>query len=480
MAMTAEQYKQAYQDYKEAGEFEKADKIAQLFTEFQAQQPSPVIEPNQPVDYQFSESAKNFLPSLGGAFGDLYHAVTNPIDTASTLGELFVSGRANLGQEIQDVIDPDAPRLPDQEMGEAFAGMLADRYGSTDALKKTAMEDPAGILLDASSILTGGGGLMAKAPGIAGKAGQQISKAGQMIDPITGALKAPAAVIEKVAKKPLSHILYESAMKPSTTLSPKKRKQLVEAGLDLGATPAQGSVSKLEGQKQALWNEVADLENQANIADALEPQGLFKHVDDVKAEYAPPVINAMPALKAVDDVVDQMQEAIFMNGGNALSVKELGRIKRNIYQQLNYDKSSFKGAIDQPSEKAMKAIARAAKEAIEEIVPAVKKKNQLAGSIYDVQKNLQWPAAHRIGNKDVVGLGLPMATTTGQVVGGNTGGILATALGILDRPVIKSKAALGTNRLGKAARAPIAPLVTTNTALMGRLEQAMEEERKKQ
>ena len=97
----------------------------------------------------------------------------------------------------------------------------------------------------------------------------------------------------------------------------------------------------------------------------------------------------------------------------------------------------------------------------------------------EFQRDLQIPGMNRINNKDILGLGLPVAAGAGQVMAGNTGGVLATTLGILDRPIPKSKIAIGINRLGKAVRSPATPLVTTTTAQMGRLTQAMEEEKKK-
>lgn len=431
----------------------------------------------QPVDYEFSETASNFLPSLGRAFGDIYSAVTSPIDTIANLGELVDSGVANLGQEIQDVVDPNAPEIQGQEMGEAMLGMLKDRYGSVDAVKNTAMNDPAGMLLDASAILTGGGGLAAKAPGIVGKTGEKISKVGQAIDPITGTVKAPVALVEGVTGQPISRMLYQSGMKPSTTIPPKKRAELLDQGLELGASPTERSINRLNNKKQELFDEVAILEDQSSVANVVEPQGLFKHIDEVKADYAPPVINTSAALKAIDDVVDQMQEAIELNGGNKLTVKELGRIKRNIYKQLNYDKKT--GSIDLPSEKAMKAIARAAKEQIENVVPAVKKKNQLAGQITEVQNKIQLPASGRIGNRDLIGIGAPIKVGAGQAAGGDVGGILATLMSLADAPVAKTKLAIGANRAGKVVRNPKTAPTATGTALSGRLTEAMEKEERK-
>ena len=106
MAITEEQYKQAYQDYRDAGEFEKADKVAQQFRQMQEQQ--PVVE--TPVDYQLSESAKNFLPSLGRAASDFVAPFLSPIDTVKNIGALAKSGAYNLAQEVQDIVNPDGER----------------------------------------------------------------------------------------------------------------------------------------------------------------------------------------------------------------------------------------------------------------------------------------------------------------------------------------------------------------------------------
>nr|BAR33251.1 hypothetical protein [uncultured Mediterranean phage uvMED] len=468
--ITEQQYVEAAEQLRSAGLTDELKELHSLYTSQAA---------NQPVDYKFSETAKNFPSSLGRALGQYVTPFLSPIDTATNTGRLIKSAGYNLAQEVKDLYDPNGKRLPNQEMGEAVAGMLADRYGSVDALKKTAMEDPAGLLLDASSILTMGGGLAAKAPGLAGTAGQQVQKAGAAIDPITGIVKAPAAAIEAYSGRPVSEMLYESAMKPSTILSPEKRKELIKTGVQLGATPTQDSVKKIQGQRQQLLDEVLDIELQSKATDVVDPQGLFKYIDGVRAEHAPPIIDAMDDLNAIDGVVDKMQDSIFMNGGNPLSVQDLARIKRDIYKKVDYDKERKRGAYDLPTDKARKQIARAAKEAIEEIVPEVKQKNQLWGAMKDFQENLHIPASNRISNRDIIGLGLPAAAGAGQVMAGNAGGVLATTLGILDRPVTKSRLAIGTNRLGKAVRSPVAPLVSASNVNMGRLTQAMEEEEKK-
>lgn len=451
----------------------------------------------QPVDYEFSQTAANFLPSLGSALKDTYNAVASPVETAKAVGGLARSGLANAGQMLQDALptpvvsgmnrlenlvtgrdlpvgeDAKSYRLPNQEAGEDFVGFLDDRYGSLDALKTTAMEDPAGMLLDLSGLLTGGGSTAARMGGTVGKIGQSVQKAGQMLDPITGTVKAPVAALEYATGKPISNMLYESAMKPSTTLSPEQRKKLVEDGMRFNAKPTPKSVERLEAQKQQVFKEISDIEDSAKLyGNLVDPQDLFKYVDDVRTEYAPPILNSSEALKAIDNVVEQQLESIFLNGGLDLTVQDLARIKRKIYEQVSYDKRFGANKIDKPSEKTMKAIARAAKEAIEEVLPSVKEYNKLYGDIVEVQKNLQLPATNRIGNRDMMGIGAPIKTGAGGAIGGDTGAAVGATLGILDMPRAKANIAITMNDAGKAVRSPRTAGALTATSLAGRYEDA--------
>ena len=477
------------------------DALKELTALYQAQLPK------EPVDYDAIQSIKNFPSSLAGVFGDLYTAVTNPIDTTVALGTLARSGIANAGQMLQDALplpvvsgmnrlenfvtgrnlpvgeDAKTYRVPRQEAGEAFVGMLDDRYGDMDALKTTAMEDPAGLLLDLSSVLTGGGTIAAKTGGQAAKVGDAMKTVGNAIDPLTGTVKAPVALIESATGQPVSRQLYQSAMKPSTTLTLNDRTRLLDAGLELGATPTLRSQNKVQAKKNEVYREIEELENTVD-ASTLSPQGrLFEHVDDVKKEYLPPVIDTVEVRKTIDGVVDQQLEALFLNGGKNLTVKELSAIKKRIYDKISdsYSKKAGESPIDKPSEQTMKAIARSAKEQIEELIPEIKALNAKYGTIVDVQEKIQNPAAARVGNRDLVGIGMPVKVTAGAALDGTTGGVFSGLLGMVDAPVTKSNLAVATNRAGKAVRSPNNPFRTLSLA--GRYEQAVladEEERERE
>lgn len=477
--LTADDYKRAYEVYKNAGQIDKAKEIGRQFQVFQQQQRELQ---NQPVQYDPMKSLENFGPSLLNAGADLAHAVMSPIDTATAVGNLALSGAANLGQVGLDLADVDY-QVPNQEAGEAFAGMLDERYGSMDALKTTAMNDPAGLLMDLSSVFTGGGTAAAKTGGKIGKAGEAIAKVGAALDPLTGVVKAPVAAIEASTGQPLSRQLYQSAMKPSTTIAKNQRVELLDAGLELGATPTIRSQNKIESQKQAVYDNIESLENSVDASVMADSGRLFEHVGDVRRDYNPPILNSAEALAAIDKVVDAQLEALYLNGSQPLTVKDLSRIKRHIYNNVSYDKRLANRNIDKPSEETMKAIARSAKEQIEEIIPEIKGLNAEYGKITNVQNKIQNPAAARIGNRDLIGIGAPMKAGVGGVVDGGSGAVIGAGVGMLDAPVTKSNLAIATNRAGKVVRSPNNPFKTASLA--GRYEQAVladeqEREREKQ
>jgi len=502
--LTEKDYKNAYQTYRDAGQIDKAKKVAKQFQAFKQKQ-------SQPVDYKPMESVRNFLPSLGGVVSDIGSAVMSPIDTGKAVLNLGESALQNAGQMLGDFLPEsvvsninrlentltgsDLPtenaknyQLPNQEAGEAFAGMLDDRYGSMDALKTTAMEDPAGLLLDLSSILTGGGGAAAKVGGKVGALGEKAAEAGRFIDPITGAVKAPVAAIEKFTGKPISTYLYESAMKPSTALTPDARKNLLETAMELNARPNVKSVEKLKRKKQGVFEQISDIENSAgakSFGNFVDNSELFTGIPEVAAKYKPPSTTARADLDSIAKVMqDQLDsiEAMGVSGGK-LSIDDLTRIKRNIYEKVKFNEGQLAGQMDRPTEKTYKAIAKAAKEQLEIYIPEVKELNKLYGDISQVQKKLQIPASNRISNRDLIGIGAPIKATAGATVNGNVGGLVGVLAGLVDTPSIKASLGINTKRAGKDVRDPLTSNILRAASLSGRYEQAVlvdEEERRRE
>jgi hypothetical protein len=132
-----------------------------------------------------------------GLFASVAQAASNIPESSAALLQGFVNLPASvktLGEAAAAVIggDQNDPTV------KAITAMLEDRYGSLDALKRTAITDPVGIAGDLSMVLTAGGSTAARLPGMAGRIGEGVATAGRALDPVSAAVGlvtegAPAA-----------------------------------------------------------------------------------------------------------------------------------------------------------------------------------------------------------------------------------------------------------------------------------------------
>jgi hypothetical protein len=122
---------------------------------------------------------RNVKPSAERFVGGLYDVVTNPLQAAKGVLDIGAGAiQSVLPQRAVDFINqfeanPEAGRQV-VEAANAAGGMLKNRYGSYNAIKRTFAEDPVGAAADLSTLLTGGAGaarLTSRvAPGAAGVA----------------------------------------------------------------------------------------------------------------------------------------------------------------------------------------------------------------------------------------------------------------------------------------------------------------------
>jgi hypothetical protein len=103
------------------------------------------------------EALSNILPSAANMASGLYEAVTNPVKTVSGVLDVAAGGLQNaLPKPVVDFVnkfdaDPQAAQRAVQAAN-AAGGMLKDRYGSEDALKKTFATDPVGAVGEATPV----------------------------------------------------------------------------------------------------------------------------------------------------------------------------------------------------------------------------------------------------------------------------------------------------------------------------------------
>ena len=126
-------------------------------------------------------AAMRNLPASAKQFATgLYEAVTSPVQTIKTIGDIGAGAlRSAVPTSVRDFIDRfDADPASTQramDVANAVGGMYKERYGSLEGIKRTLAEDPVGAAGDLSTLLTGGAGATRIAAGAAGRAAPRVA-----------------------------------------------------------------------------------------------------------------------------------------------------------------------------------------------------------------------------------------------------------------------------------------------------------------
>jgi len=217
----------------------------------QTAQTTPANAPN--VAYQ----AITNIPSSAAKFaGDIYHAVTNPVETVKSIGMLGAGAIKNaLPKSVTDFITSisSEPGQIDKavEMANAAGGELAKKYGSMEGFKTAIATDPVGTAADISMLFTGGGSLVSKLPGIVGRAGETVANVGRAVDPLNIATKAVTKPLQ------LAEMLGTPAVGLATGAGAESIREAARAGA-AGGTKAEAFLGQLRGN--------APIENVVNTA----------------------------------------------------------------------------------------------------------------------------------------------------------------------------------------------------------------------
>lgn len=447
-------------DFAALPEIEQNKATMQLAQKFGKQPPvTKPIEPKIPAAEVASGAASNFIPSAVNVAKDMYQAMRHPLDTADALGSVLRGGAQKivgpnvLGDATPEItpelaqkagITPEEvaqqPPSDNRPQADAFGAFMADRYGGIENLKKTMRDDPAGFMLDVSTILTGGGAALSKAPGVAGKAGEVAKAIGAYTDPVTLAGKgmtavgkgAAAAVPDVVKQKFTPEALYESAMKFSNNprvLSPIDRRKAIKTGLEEKMLPNEESYRR-------LWDKVG--ENKAKV-NAIVKEGGAAGVG-VKTDQVTRMLDALEKRAAKienysPEYADALREArakIESYGDNipAESAQVLKETMQDLAKYGTDDRSNFTRA-------ANKALGRGLRIQLENTFEGLKGLNENSAALLTLENELA-KATGRIGNRDVVSLGMKI----GIGASGPTSKGAGMLAGILDMPNVKARLAL--------------------------------------
>jgi len=380
-------------------------------------------------------SAVTNIPSSGLQYGkDIYQAVRHPVETGKAIGRLGagIAQKAIPGEQGYEVY------------ADQFQELMEGRYGSIDKFKRTLAKDPVGVVADVATILMPLGGAPAKV--------------GAAIEPLNVAMRG----ISYAMPRSLTRLMYESAAKLGTRWPRETRLNILNMALDKRIMPTLKGLDKARNRIEELKASINTRLDQPGIAGARIPiDDLRTPLKEFVKDYELSIESgkAKRAAKIVGKEIDNLFETYAEKGRDWLTPKEMQKFKVTSHKLLN---KYYKQMASQPLKiSAQKQVVRAAKEAIEELVPDIKGMNWEQGVLLDLEDALK-QSAQRIRQRDLFGIGAPIKTGAGTAVGhmiaGEAGARIGAGIGIvaaiLDRPLVKAKLSIVLDILRRKAREP--------------------------
>ncbi len=253
---------------------------------------------------------------------------------------------------------------------------------------------------------------------------------------------ADAAANARIPVGQLPQKMYQSALKPSTTLPTNEVRNIVSTGLENKIPVSAAGAQKLNGLIGDLGDAVKQqIQSGSKAGATIDPAAVASRADALKGRFANQV-NPDADLAAIRG----SQEQFLKNHPNPIPAVDAQTMKQGTYAQLK-DKSY--GELSSATVEAQKALARGIKEELEKQFPEIGAMNAQQGKFFGLDDALD-RAVKRIDNRNIFTLGGKVATAGGAAAGGAPGGMAAFILHhVITSPEVQSKLAITLNHLGK-------------------------------
>jgi hypothetical protein len=237
---------------------------------------------------------------------------------------------------------------------------------------------------------------------------------------------------------------YQSALKPSTTLSEAERGAVVNTGLQEKIPVTQGGLDKLGGL-------IDDLNDKISATIATDPNrpinkfAVTSRLGGTAKKFATQV-NPESDLNAISESGNEF----LRNQPNDIPAADAQALKQGTYRALG-DKAygELKGATIE----SQKSLARGLKEEIATQFPEINDLNAQDSRAINLQDSLE-RAVNRIGNHQLLGIGTPIAAGAAKAVTGSNkvAAVAGLLKAVLDNPAVKSNLAIALKARGIGAQ----------------------------
>jgi hypothetical protein len=271
-------------------------------------------------------------------------------------------------------------------------------------------------------------------------AGQGVGQAGVALA-TEGLARGVGAATKAAAPR-----LYQSALKPSTTLGAPRVARMVDTGLTEKIPVSEAGMVKLGNAREATDTAISDTIAQAPLR-TVNKFKVASRLGDTAKKFGTQV-NPESDLNAIGESGNEF----FRNQPGQIPGPEAQALKQGTYRTLgNKPYGELKGA----SIESQKALARGLKEELVDQYPELKVLNAKDSRLIDLSDALE-KAVTRSANKDPLTLGAPIAYGVTKMATGSSGlgigaGLLKAAL---RNPAVKSRLAIALQATGKTISRP--------------------------
>jgi hypothetical protein len=275
--------------------------------------------------------------------------------------------------------------------------------------------------------------------------------------PMAGGVLA-GAVTSRIARSGLPESWYESALKPPTTLEPGLRQRMLSTGLEQGLPVSEAGYEKLGGLLE-------DFQEDVRKVIATNPNAPVSTTAIAR--------RTTPTLQAFATQVNPETDIATILGSRAeflrnfpgqITAEEAQALKVGTYKALG--KKAY-GELQGAAIESQKALARGAREELETVFPEIGGLNAAEKRLYELEPQLA-RAIGRISNRDLLGIGVPIAAGATEAItqSPKLGQAAAIMKAIMDNPNIKSRVAIMLSRAGGITPAAAAQRVAAYGAAL--------------
>ena len=306
------------------------------------------------------EAVKNFGPSVANMVGDIYQAVTSPVQTAKSVLDLGAGILQNvLPERLVQAVGEDKPS---RELASKVGQHYVNRYGSVEGAKQAIAKDPAGVMADLSTVLTAGATLPTRAaPALAASA--------RAVDPLMLTAKGLGKTVE------LGGAATKQALGLTTGVGGEPIGQAFRAGL-VGGEAGEALKANMRGNVEQTAVLDAAKQNLAELG--RQRQQMYRaNMQNIKGD------KSILDFTGIDKAISDAQSKVVFKGKikNEAAAQKLAEVQAKVADWKSLDPADFH------TPEGLDALKQSIGETLESIPFESTQQRLVVGEVYNSVKN---------------------------------------------------------------------------------------------